>query len=164
MRRRSGVQNTGCRIRADGLGEETFQGRETSKLIPVVDHDNQTVTYVSFGDQQARAAVTGFADGTVDVLVADGKIGDQVNTGEIVDDAPRIFFDSPSEDVDYVRIYLQAGQTVDIDVDSAGFTRAGSVLELPLITVLNGTGAIETNGIGELVAALRATEGDAHAI
>ncbi len=94
-------------IKMDLVAEETFQGRETSKLIPVIDHVNQTVTYVSNGDQQARAAVTGFADGTVDVLVATGKIGDQVNTGEGVDDAPVVLFSNPSDDIDYVRIYLQ---------------------------------------------------------
>ncbi len=129
-------------IKLDLVAEETFQGRETSKQIPVIDHVNQTVTYISNGDQQARAAVTGFADGTVDVLVATGKIGDQVNTGEGVDDAPVVLFSDPTEDVDFVRIYLQDGQTVDIDVDAAGFTRGAEVLTVPVITVLDPTSAV----------------------
>ncbi len=128
-------------IKMDLVAEETFQGRETSKQIPVIDHVNQTVTYVSNGDQQARAAVTGFADGTVDVLVATGKIGDQVNTGEGVDDAPVVLFSDPTDDVDYVRIYLRDGQTVDIDVDTDGFTRGAEVLSVPVITVLDSTSA-----------------------
>ncbi|MFK8115237.1 MAG: peptidase, partial [Rubripirellula sp.] len=137
-------------LKVDLVEEETFQGRETSKLFPVIDHDNQTVTYVSQGDQQARAAVTGFVDGTVDVLVATGKIGDQVNTGETVDDAPVVFFNAPGDDVDYVRIYLTAGQTIDIDLDTVGFARGAEQLELPVITVLDGDGGTSTNGLGGL--------------
>lgn len=135
-------------LKMDLVAEETFQGRETSKLIPVIDHDNQVVTYVSHGDQQARAAVTGFVDGTVDVLVATGKIGDRVDTGEGVDDAPVILLNDPNSDVDYVRVYLEAGQTIDIDIDTVGFARGGQVLDIPVITVLEGNGGTALNGLG----------------
>lgn len=147
-------------IKMDLVAEETFQGRETSKLIPLVDHVNQTVTYPfhseefsqGFGDTLARAAVTGFADGTVDVLVATGKIGDQVNTGRSGEDAPVILGGDPADDFDTVRIYLRAGQTVDIDVDSLGFAKGAQVLDLPVIGVFDSQENLAINGLGGGVA------------
>ncbi len=124
-------------IKVDLVAEETFQGRESSQTIPVVDHDAQTVEVRGSVNNTARAAVSGYADGSTDVLVAVGKIGDYVVTGEITDDDPRLFFLDPEQDSDAVRIYLQAGATIDIDVDSAGFARGAEVLDLPVITVFN---------------------------
>ena len=138
-------------IKMDLFAEETFQGRETSKQIPVIDHDNQIADIALLGDQPDRAAVSGYVDGTTDVLVAVGKIGDQVQTGEGIDDGPVVLGGSPFADVDYVRIYLEAGQTVDIDVDTLGYTRGAEILR-PVIDVLNSTEAIATNGIGNVPA------------
>ena len=133
---------TGRFTKLDLVEEETYQGRVTAKLIPVIDHATQTVTFQNFGDQPARAAVAGFTDGSADVLVAVGKIGDQVLTGKsTANQGPLLLGTSPASDVDYVRIYVQGGQTIDIDVDADGFTRGAEVLAVPVITVLDDNGA-----------------------
>ncbi|TWT49074.1 hypothetical protein Pla22_42660 [Rubripirellula amarantea] len=143
-------------IKLDLVDEETFQGRETSKLIPVVDHDSQTVTYTTFGDQPARAAVTNFIDGASDVIVAVGKIGDQVTTGNSADNkGPVLLANAPADDIDFVRIYMGAGQSVDIDVDSAGFTRGAEVLTQPLITILDEDSSL--NAAGQFINAVAAS-------
>ncbi|NND98766.1 MAG: cell surface protein, partial [Pirellulaceae bacterium] len=130
------VNHSGGRfLKVDLVAEETFQGRETSKQIPQVDHTTETTFDTSFGDELARSAVTQFFDGSVDTLVAVGKIGDAVNTGADLQDGAIILPSLPEEDFDSVRIYLEMGQTVDIDVDTVGFSKATEKLELPVITV-----------------------------
>ncbi|GAA4448800.1 tandem-95 repeat protein [Novipirellula rosea] len=126
-------------IKMDLVAEETFQGRETAMTIPVIDHVADTVTEVNSPNALARSAVSGYADGTADVLVGVGKIGDYVTTGEQFEDDPVIINYVPHYDTDSVRIYLKAGQTVDIDVDSAGWTRGYEVLDLPVISVFEAS-------------------------
>ncbi|QDT09692.1 tandem-95 repeat protein [Planctomycetes bacterium K23_9] len=143
------VNHTGGRyIKLDLVAEETFQGRETSKQIPQVDHTVESVVDTNFGSQLARSSVTSFVDGSVDTLVAVGKIGDEVNTGVVpsnLQDGAIIQSSVPEFDFDSVRIFVQANQTIDIDVDTVGFTKAGtaggaytssSLLTLPVISVL----------------------------
>tara|TARA_R110002072_G_scaffold48407_2_gene132194 strand:- start:10807 stop:33357 length:22551 start_codon:yes stop_codon:yes gene_type:complete len=135
-------------IKMDLVAEETASGNATSRRIAVIDHDEDTVQYVNFQDQLAQSSVTGFVNGDVDTFVGVGKIGDAVNTGvspgNIVDDLT-ILPSNPLEDIDSVRIYLSAGQSVDIDVDSAGFTKAGDALELPVISVLKAGDNFDIN-------------------
>ncbi len=124
-------------VKLDLVAEETFYGRETTQTMPIVDHDAQTVSIEFYIDDVERASVTSFVDGSSDVVAAVGKIGDSIAIGEILDDDPRIFGLDPELDVDYVRIYLEAGESVDIDVDTVGFARGAEVLDLPVITVLD---------------------------
>jgi hypothetical protein len=135
-------------IKMDLVAEETASGNTTSRRIAVIDHDEDTVQYLNFQDQLAQSSVTGFVNGDVDTFVGVGKIGDAVNTGvspgNIVDDLT-ILPSNPLEDIDSVRIYLSAGQSVDIDVDSAGFTKAGDALELPIISVLKAGDNLDIN-------------------
>ena len=122
-------------IKVDLVEEETFQGRETAKTIPIVDHDAATVTEANFPNSPARALVTHYADGNNDVLVGIGKIGDYVTSDELDGDDPIIVRNQPQFDVDWVRVYLEANQTVDIDVDSIGFVRGLAELDLPVVIV-----------------------------
>ncbi|MCC9657531.1 tandem-95 repeat protein [Rhodopirellula halodulae] len=126
-------------IKMDLVAEETHGSNATSRRIAIVDHDEDTVEYVNFGDQTAQSSVTGFVNGDVDTFVGVGKIGDAVNVGvsdgNVVDDLT-ILSSNPLLDYDSVRIYLSANQSVDIDVDTLGFTKAGDTLGLPVISVL----------------------------
>ncbi|KLU05935.1 Alkaline phosphatase [Rhodopirellula islandica] len=126
-------------IKMDLVAEETAAGNATSQRIAIVDHDEDTVEYINFLDQLAQSSVSGFVNGDVDTFVGVGKIGDAVNLGvspfNVVDDLI-VLGSNPLNDLDSVRIYLSAGQSVDIDVDSLGFTKAGDALELPVISVL----------------------------
>ena len=143
------INHSGGRyLKVDLVAEETFQGRETSRQIPQVDHSQELVVDQRFGNTLARATVTQYVDGSVDTLVAVGKIGDEVNSGTPADnlqDGAVVIGTLPEFDFDVVRIFLQEDQIVDIDVDSLGFTKAGSavttfsasgLLDLPVISVL----------------------------
>ena len=134
------VNHSGGRfLKVDLVDEENFQGRESSRQIPVVDHTTQTVTSAINRDELPRSAVTQFVDGGADTLVAVGRIGDNVATGLEVgnlQDGAVIVASDPSLDWDSIRVYLEAGDNIDIDVDTLGFTKAGEVLDLPVITVL----------------------------
>ena len=128
-------------LKVDLVDEETYLGRESSREIPIVDHTNGTVTDLNLGalgfvQQTVAAAVTDYVDGSVDTLVAVGKIGDQVVTGDSTQDGAILLPQLPESDVDMVRIYLEANQQVDIDVDTVGFSRASEVLDVPVISVL----------------------------
>lgn len=127
-------------IKMDLVAAETSQGRETSRQIPISFQDEEAVVDVIFGDELARSTPSGYFDATVDTLVGIGKIGDTVVTGTGVDnlqDGAVVLNSSPELDFDSVRIYLHAGQTVDIDVDTLGFSKAGEILDLPVITVFD---------------------------
>ncbi|TWU66701.1 tandem-95 repeat protein [Crateriforma conspicua] len=115
-------------IRMDLVAEETYQGRATSRTMPMVDHDTQTVTYVTVGDSLARSAVSGYVDGDTDVLVATGKIGDRVD--EAIN--ATAFGGLPTSDTDSVRIYLSMNQVIDIDLDTFGYTKDNSFFSAEL--------------------------------
>ncbi|MCO8121425.1 tandem-95 repeat protein [Stieleria sp. TO1_6] len=135
------VNSAGGRfIKMDLVSAETSQGRETSRRIPIVDQVSETITPVIFGDELDRSTPSGFVDAAHDTVVGIGKIGDAVLTGQGVvnlQDGAVVLATDPSLDYDSVKIYLAAGETVDIDVDTQGFSRAGEVLDLPVITVFN---------------------------
>ncbi|TWU06031.1 tandem-95 repeat protein [Stieleria varia] len=127
-------------IKMDLVNAETSQGRETSRQIPIVFQDEEAVFAGIFADELSRSTPTGYFDGSVDTLVGIGKIGDYVNTGTGISnlqDGAVVLASDPSKDFDSVRIYLQAGQSVDIDVDTQGFSKAGEILDLPVITVFD---------------------------
>ncbi|MEM8910982.1 MAG: tandem-95 repeat protein [Planctomycetota bacterium] len=125
-------------VKLDLVAEETFAGRITSERIALVDHQDDTVEYGVYQDELANGVVSGYTNGLTDTLVGIGKIGDAVrsdlSTGDINDDNA-ILGTNPELDFDTVRIYLDASDTIDIDVDTAGFTRANNTLEVPVITV-----------------------------
>ncbi|TWT69332.1 tandem-95 repeat protein [Crateriforma conspicua] len=120
-------------IRMDLVAEETYQGRATSRTMPMVDHDTQTVTYVNVGDSLARSAVSGYVNGDTDVLVATGKIGDRVD--EAINGTA--FGGLPTSDTDSVRIYLSMNQVIDIDLDTFGYTKDNSFF-LAELSVFDG--------------------------
>ncbi|MEL6105156.1 MAG: tandem-95 repeat protein [Planctomycetota bacterium] len=123
-------------IKADLVDAETSQGRETSLQIPIVDQVAETIGAALFGDELARSTPTGFTSAETDTFVGIGKIGDAVQTGQVgLEDSSVVLPLSPGSDFGSVRIYLNAGDAVDIDVDTAGFSRAGEVLDLPVISV-----------------------------
>ncbi len=129
--------------KVDLVAEETFYGRETARVIPAVDHANQTVIDAIFPNTFARATTTNFINGTTDTLVAVGKIGDNVLTrdggGEIVynngisgvsilpasgvvnNNGNALIPTNPESDFDIVKIYLQAGDVIDVDLDTTGW-------------------------------------------
>src|SRR5690606_411085 len=78
----------------------------------------------------ARATVTQYTNGQQDTLVAKGKIGDTVVTGigneRIVSD--------PLRDVDVVKIYLNAGDSIDAAVDTNRFNR-GAPFRTPRVQI-----------------------------
>ncbi|QEG01722.1 hypothetical protein Mal15_58010 [Stieleria maiorica] len=130
----------GRMIKLDLVDAETSQGRETSRQIPIVDQVTESVQGRIFADELDRSTPSGFIDAARDTVVAIGKIGDAVNSGQppfnLQDDAVIVASD-PGADFDSVRIFLREGETVDIDVDTLGFSRAGEILDLPVITVFN---------------------------
>ena len=131
-------QSGGRFLKVDLVAEETYQGRETSRQIPITDQDAESVVDVIYADELARSVVTDYFDGSVDTLVAVGKIGDAVNSGTGVSnlqDGAVVLASDPEFDWDSVRIYLQAGQAVDIDVDTVGFSKAAEILNLPVISI-----------------------------
>ncbi len=110
--------SSGRFLKVDLVAEETFYGRESARTLPEVDHDNQTVTEAIFYDTFAQATVTDYVNGTTDTLVAVGKIGDHVAT----EDANVLIPDSPNNDADIVKIYLNQGDTIDVDLDTNGWS------------------------------------------
>ena len=122
----------------DLVETETPFGRATTVEIPVVDHVNQTVTADLPDESSATAVVANYFNGDTDVLVATGKIGDSVTLGNnLAEQGLLALGDDPAADTDFVRIYLGAGQTVDIDVDTEGYSRAAPTERLnPLVDVL----------------------------
>ncbi len=128
-------------LKLDLNAEETFKGRYTSKRVAVIDHDNantNTATnYVIYGDELAQAAVPGYVSG--DTLFATGKIGDTVNIGispgSDADDGA-VLASNPAGDIDVVRVYLEAGKGIDLDVDTTGLFKVGAGLVRPYIAIV----------------------------
>lgn len=128
-------------LKLDLSSEETFKGRYTSKRIAIIDHDNantnSAVEYVLYSDELAQAAVPGYVSG--DTLFATGKIGDAVNIGispgSSADDGS-VLFTEPREDIDTVRVYLEAGEGIDIDLDTTGLFKVGAGLVRPFVAVV----------------------------
>jgi hypothetical protein len=127
----------------DLVAEETFYGRETARVIPIVDHANQTVIDAIFPNTFARATTTNFINGTTDTLVAVGKVGDHVltrdgggnilyndslnpattiNVSPIVNNNGNVLISTlPESDFDIVKIYLRSGDVIDLDLDTVGW-------------------------------------------
>ncbi len=144
--------SSGRFMKVDLVKEETFYGRESARTLPIVDHTNQTVQDLFFYDTFARATVTDYVNGATDTLVATGKVGDHVAT----DDANVLIPDSPANDVDVVKIFLNAGDTIDVDLDTVGWA-LGSQLDLsnrvgiPLnVTSLDGQSVTVANSSGQI--------------
>ncbi len=116
--------SSGRFIKVDLVKEETFYGRESARTLPIVDHLNNTVQDQFFYDTFARATVTEYVNGNTDTLVADGKVGDHVAT----DDANVLLPSDPTTDVDIVKIFLNAGDTIDVDLDTVGWA-LGTLLD-----------------------------------
>ena len=144
------VNHTGGRfIKVDLVEEETLLGRETSRQQPVVIHSTELSTDTVFGDQLARSYPSGYQDGTLDTLVAVGRIGDNVNSGVpegSLQDGAVILRTPPAEDRDAVRIFLTEGQTIDIDIDTTGFTKGFETVLNPFIPVIS---VYEVNPLGQ---------------
>lgn len=115
--------STGRFVEVDLVAEETFYGRESARTLPSVDHDNQLAVDAIFYDTFARATVTDYVNGNTDTLVAVGKIGDSVGTGNANELIPGGQFGLADNDADIIKIYLNAGDTIDIDLDTEGFTK-----------------------------------------
>ncbi|TWU41719.1 tandem-95 repeat protein [Novipirellula artificiosorum] len=129
--------STGRFLKVDLVAEETFYGRESARTLPMVDHDNQTVSDAIYYDTFARATVTDYVNGMTDTLVAVGKIGDHVGTG----DANSVLIDSPSNDVDIVKIFLNAGDIIDVDLDTIGWN-LGTEFDDPRVEVYRESGGV----------------------
>ena len=139
------IGDVGRTIKIDGVETETPFGDFTNQRYPVVDQDLQTVAYLQINNE--TAALTDYVPG--DTLVVDGKIGDRVAKGidnNISADDGEILFVDPREDVDIYRIFLTAGSSVDIDVDTTGLFRDTSRLVAPVVVVLRA-GSPFTNAL-----------------
>lgn len=128
-------------LKLDLSAEETFKGRYTSKRISVIDQDSANTStatnYVIYSDELAQAAVPGYVSG--DTLFAIGKIGDAVNIGvnpgSGADDGAILVTD-PRYDIDTVRVYLEAGKGIDIDLDTTGLFKVGAGLVRPFVAIV----------------------------
>ncbi|MFG0254972.1 MAG: peptidase, partial [Rhodopirellula sp. JB053] len=128
---------SGRMLTLDMVAEETFAGNYTSRRISLIDHDAGTVDYVVYSDELAQAAVPGYVNG--DTLFVTGKIGDAVDMGITpgtdADDGS-IIGTEPTLDIDTIRVYLEAGEGIDIDVDTTGLFRVGEGLQLPFVAIV----------------------------
>lgn len=119
-------------IKLDLVREETFYGRDSARMLPDVDHTTETVQNAIFLDTFARASVTDYVNGATDTLVAVGKIGDNVPT----DDANVLIPDAPMLDADIVKIFLNEGDTIDVDLDAVGWA-LGTQLTTPRLEIFD---------------------------
>ncbi len=133
--------SSGRFLKVDLVDEETFYGRESARSLPIVDHDGQSVIEDFFYDTFARATVTDYVNGRTDTLVAVGKIGDHVATF----DANVLILDSPFNDVDIVKIYLNRLDSIDVDLDTIGWSK-GVPFTNPSLQIYR-----DVNGIPTLV-------------
>lgn len=131
--------SSGRFLKVDLVEEETFYGRESARTLPVVDHDGQFVSRQLFVDTFARATVTGYVDGRTDTLVAVGKIGDKVTT----DDVNVLVPDDPANDADIVKIFLNAADSIDIDLDTFRWAKGVPFVD-PLLEVYQDIAGIPT--------------------
>ncbi|QDT03916.1 Dockerin type I repeat protein [Rubripirellula lacrimiformis] len=142
--------SSGRFLTVDLVDEETFYGRESARLLPSIDHDTQTVNDAIFYDTFARATVTDYVNGNTDTLVAVGKIGDSVGSldGNVLDAR------SPQLDSDIVKIYLNAGDSIDVDLDTIGWN-LGTSFESSLLEIYQ-----DVNGVPTLVAVTNSLRAD----
>ena len=144
--------------KVDLVADETFYGRETARVIPIVDHANQTVIDAIFPNTFARATTTNFVNGTTDTLVAVGKIGDNVLTrdgggdilvdngfsgvntisvNQVIGNNGNILVPSlPESDFDIVKIFLRAGDVIDVDLDTLGWN-LGTNFASPILGIFS---------------------------
>lgn len=148
--------SSGRFLLVDMVAAETPYGRESNRTIPRVDHENETVENVFMLDSFTRATttnylnnatqffvsevltkpnlalatVTQYTNGQTDTLIAKGKIGDTVVTGM---GNERIGSD-PLQDVDVVKIFLNAGDTIDALVETNRFNR-GAPFRTPRVQI-----------------------------
>ncbi|MGB7329054.1 MAG: tandem-95 repeat protein [Rubripirellula sp.] len=131
--------SSGRFLKVDLVAEETFYGRESARTLPLVDHDLQTVTDSIYFDTFARATVTDYVNGKTDTLVAVGKIGDPVGTGTGNELIPT----SPSADADIVKIYLNQADSIDVDLDTIGWT-LGTEFDDALVEIYRDINGVPT--------------------
>ena len=127
---------SGRNLKLDLVAEETFAGNYTGRRVSIIDQDANTVEHADYLDELAQAAVPGYQPG--DTLFAVGKVGDQVGisiSGVNSADDGSILSADPTEDFDTVRVFLDASQSIDIDIDTTGLFRDTTGLELPFISV-----------------------------
>lgn len=148
--------SSGRFMTVDMVAESTGYGRETYRTFPLVDHANETVQnyflldpytraratqYLNNSTQfvlesasdtpsLANAVVTQYRDGQADTLVAKGKIGDVVVTGL----GNELIPSDPVFDTDVVKIYLNAGDTIDALVETNRFNR-GAPFRTPRVQI-----------------------------
>ncbi len=147
--------SSGRFLKVDLVAAETPYGKETGRTIPVPNQAAHTVgselTLFSF----PRATPTRYVNGATDTLVAVGKIGDAVGTFT----GNELFGTAPGTDVDILKIFLVAGNRIDIDLDTTGFA-LGNPLAIPRVRVFNEAGTqtgvalsdsgfVATTGAGE---------------
>lgn len=148
--------SSGRFLTVDMVAESTPYGSASFRALPRVDHVNETVDnfflldpftlarttqYLNNATQfeidsisetpnLSGATVTGYRDGQTDTLVAKGKIGDTVVTGL----GNERIASNPQFDVDVVKIYLNAGDTIDALVETNRFNR-GAPFRTPQVQI-----------------------------
>ena len=140
--------SSGRFIKVDLVDEETYLGRETARQLPFVNHDAGTVVEGNLLDELARATVPHYVNAATDTIVGVGKIGDAILTGDNTQDGAALLGSSPQLDFDTVRIFLHENDTIAIDVDTVGFSRAGEILDMPVISVFEQGSILSENLIG----------------
>jgi len=148
--------SSGRFMMVDMVAQSTPYGSASFRAFPQADHANETVNnfilldpytrvrttqylnnatqfeFDSFSDTPnlTAATVTGYRDGRADTLVAKGKIGDTVVTGLGNERIPS----DPVFDTDVVKIYLNAGDTIDAVVETNRFNR-GAPFRTPRVQI-----------------------------
>ena len=111
--------SSGRFLKIDMVAEETPYGRETARTLPISDQEDASVVRDVSPNELARATVTEYVDGQADTLLAKGKIGDTVITG----DANELIPTDPINDRDIVKVFLNAGDTIDVKLHSVDWNR-----------------------------------------
>ncbi|MEM9826371.1 MAG: tandem-95 repeat protein [Planctomycetota bacterium] len=139
---------SGRTLKVDAVEAETPFGEFSTRRIPIVDQDLGTVNYAQYIFETGNATVPYYRPG--DTLIVSGKIGDQVRKGvenEVSADDGQILFTDPTTDLDVVRVYLEAGTPIEIDVDTIELSRDSNGLELPIVTVLPSGTQLDAAGL-----------------
>ncbi len=110
-------------------GQNLFIDMISTEQLTPADPFRPTTT-----DSFARAVVTGYQSGARDTLTAIGRLGDKPLLS-----APATTVNAFLDDADYLRIHLNAGESIDLDVDarSAVPFQAGVT---PIIAVFDAAG------------------------
>lgn len=130
-------------IKVDLVAAENRYGREGARTLPTVDQQNRTATNDTIGTATqiglANPVVTQYRSGARDTLIAVGKVGDAVYTdytNSVFNQWTFSFSDfRPQDDVDAVRIYLDAGDAIDAFAQVVGLN-LGSILT-PLVRIFD---------------------------